>query len=146
MLNKDFEVLTTTGALDLTKKGVFAGSPLTNTEAGFTLAKGKVVFVGLSYNYYSDLKNDVTGGEWFADSGKVGIVKIGQVTIANEEGMKVFDDTKTYHVNDALYVDANGLLTNEASAKDDTNKNFVGTVVAVEAGNKSLTVFVNCLN
>ena len=34
----------------------------------------------------------------------------------------------------------------EASAKDDTNKNFVGTVVAVEAGNKSLTVFVNCLN
>lgn len=146
MLNKDFEVLTTNGALDLTKKGVFAGSPLTNTDAGFTLAKGKVVFVGLSVNYYSDLKNDVTGGEWFADSGKVGIVKIGQVTIANEEGMKVFDDTKTYHVNDALYVDANGLLTNEASAKDDTNKNFVGTVVAVEAGNKSLTVFVNCLN
>ena len=146
MLNKDFEVLTTNGTLDLTKKGVFAGSPLTNTDAGFTLAKGKVAFVGLSYNYYSDLKNDVTGGEWFADSGKVGIVKIGQVTIANEEGMKVFDDTKTYHVNDVLYVDANGLLTNEASAKDDTNKNFVGTVVAVEAGNKSLTVFVNCLN
>ena len=110
------------------------------------MAKGKVVFVGLSYNYYSDLKNDVTGGEWFADSGKVGIVKIGQVTIANEEDMKVFDDTKTYHVNDALYVDANGLLTNDASVKDTTNKNFVGTVVAVEAGNKSLTVFVNCLN
>ena len=146
MLNKDFEVLTTTGALDLTKKGVFAGSPLTNTDAGFTLAKGKVAFVGLSNNYYSDLKNDVTGGEWFADSGKVGIVKIGQVTIANEEGMKVFDDAKTYHVNDALYVDANGLLTNEPSAKDDTKKNFVGKVVVADASNKFLTVFVNCLN
>ena len=49
-------------------------------------------------------------------------------------------------MNDALYVDANGLLTNEASAKDDTNKNFVGTVVVADASNKFLTVFVNCLN
>ena len=104
MLNRDFEVLTVNGALDLTTKNVYAGTPLTNSATGYKAGVKTDAFVGLSYNYYAPEMDDVNGGPWFANSGMVGVVKIGQVTIDKDvfDGVEVpvypYDSTKTYAV------------------------------------------------
>ena len=152
MLNRDFEVLTVNGPLDLTTKNVYAGSPLTNSATGYKKAVKTDAFVGLSYNYYAPEQDDVNGGEWFADSGKVGVVKIGQVTIDKDvyEGKNPvypYDSTKTYAVGEKLYVDATGLITNDSAAAETDGKNFVGTVVVpATATDSKMVIYVNAKN
>lgn len=155
MLNRDFEALTVNGACDLTEKNILAGSPLTNGANGYKLAKAGDKFAGLSYNYYYDGKNDVTGGEWFADSGKVGIVKIAQVTLGCDEinGVKVApfvmpsemtSGENVYAKDDALYVNADGKLTNtQPAAVSGVDAEPVATVVAFDADTVELTIYVN---
>ena len=155
MLNRDFEALTVNGACDLTEKNILAGSPLTIGANGYKLAKTGDKFAGLSYNYYYTGKNDVTGGEWFADSQKVGVVKIAQVTLGCDEidGVKVApfvlpsemtSGQEVYKANDALYIDGNGKLTNvQPVAVSGTDAEAVATVVAFNADTVELTIFVN---
>lgn len=152
MLNRDFDCLTVNGACDLTTKDIIAGSPLTqNADGTFRLAKVGDPFVGLSFNYYHTGKNDVTGGEWFADSGKLGIVKIAQVTLEADEidGEKVSpfvlptsDNALNYTPGDKLVVDSTGKLT--VAGSDDADA--VATVVAFDAQKGALTIFVNAKN
>ena len=147
MLNRDFDCLTVNGACDLTTKNIIAGSPLTqNADGTFRLAKAGDPFVGLSFNYFHTGKNDVTGGEWFADSGKLGIVKIAQVTLEADEidGVKVspFVLTDSFVPGDKVVVSAEGQLT--VADSDDTDT--VATVVAFDAQKGALTLFVNAKN
>lgn len=153
MLNRDFDVLTTHGDLDLTEKNIYAGTPLKNTATGFKKAVKTDVFVGLSYNYFAPEKDDVNGGEWFANSCKVNVVKIGQVTIDKDvfdgaaEPVYPYDKTKTYNVNDKLYVGTTGLITNDAGEAETDAKNFVGTVVKpCTASDSAMVIFVNAKN
>ena len=81
MLNRDFNALTVNGDCDLSINNIFQGSPVTLGVNGYKLAKKGDVLAGLSFNYFNQYRNDVTGGEWFANSGKIGVVKIGQVTL-----------------------------------------------------------------
>ena len=142
MLNRDFEALTVNGVCDLTEKNIIAGSPLTYGDNGYKLAKAGDKFAGLSYNYYHTGKNDVTGGEWFADSGKVGVVKVAQVTLGADEidGTKVFpfNETATFAAGDGLIVNADGKL-DLASSGDET----VGTVVSFDATAGVLVAYIN---
>ena len=155
MLNRDFEALTVNGACDLTTKNILAGSPLTYGANGYKLAKTGDKFAGLSYNYYYTGKNDVTGGEWFADSQKVGVVKIAQVTLGGDEidGEKVYpfvtpaemtSGQEVYKAGDAIFIDGNGKLTNvQPAAVSGTDAEAVATVVAFNADTVELTLFVN---
>ena len=155
MLNRDFEALTVNGACDLTVKNILAGSPLTLGVNGYKLAKAGDEFFGLSYNYYYDGKNDVTGGEWFADSGKVGVVKVAQVTLGCDEinGVKVApfvmpsemtSGQNVYAPKDKLYINADGKLTNvQPAAVSGVDAEPVATVVAFNADTVELTIFVN---
>ena len=141
-LNRDFEALTVNGVCDLSEKNIIAGSPLTLGANGYKLAKAGDPFVGLSFNYYHTGKNDVTGGEWFADSGKVGVVKIAQCTLEADEidGVKVlpFKEDDAYEIGDGLTVNADGKL-----AKAGSDDEVVATVVYYDATKGLLKVFVN---
>lgn len=142
MLNRDFDALTVNGVCDLAEKNIIAGSPLTLGANGYKLAKAGDTFVGLSFNYYHIGKNDVTGGEWFADSGKLGVVKIAQVTLSADEidGVKVypFVETDAFAAGDGVVVNAEGKL-----AKAGSDDEAVATVVAFDAQKGELTLFVN---
>lgn len=142
MLNRDFDALTVNGALDLTDKNIIAGSPLTYGANGYKLAKSGDTFAGLSFNYYYPGKNDVTGGEWFADSCKVGVVKVAQVTLSADEidGVKVypFVATDAFATGDGVVVNAEGKL-----AKAGSDDAAVATVVAYDATKGELTLYVN---
>jgi len=142
MLNRDFEALTVNGKCDLTTKNIIAGSPLTYGADGYKLAKAGDIFAGLSFNYYHTGKNDVTGGEWFADSGKVAVVKIALVTLGADEidGTLVypFDHTADFAAGDGLAINAEGLLV-KAGSDDEA----VATVVSYDAQRGLLQVFVN---
>lgn len=81
MLNRDFNALTVNGDCDLAVMNIFQGSPVTLGVNGYKLATKGDKLAGLSFNYFNQYRNDVTGGEWFANSGKIGVVKIGQVTL-----------------------------------------------------------------
>ena len=81
MLNRDFNALTVNGDCDLAVMNIFQGSPVTLGVNGYKLATKGDKLAGLSFNYFNQFRNDVTGGEWFANSGKIGVVKIGQVTL-----------------------------------------------------------------
>lgn len=81
MLNRDFNALTVNGDCDLSINNIFQGSPVTLGVNGYKLATKADKLAGLSFNYFNQYRNDVTGGEFFANSGKIGVVKIGQVTI-----------------------------------------------------------------
>ena len=147
MLNRDFDCLTVNGVCDLSHKDIIAGSPLTqNADGTFRLAKSGDAFVGLSFNYYFEGKNDVTGGEWFADSGKLAIVKIAQVTLAADEidGVKVspFVLTDNFVPGHKVVVNADGKL----AAADSDAADAVATVVAFDAQKGELTLFVNAQN
>lgn len=144
MLNRDFDFGTVIGACDLTEMNITQGAPLTLGANGYKLAKKTDVLAGLSLNYFDQHRNEVTGGDWFANSGKVGVVQMGEVTLDkdtyyNADGAAVevfpYDKEKTYHVNDLLYVNADGLITNDVSAKD--AHNFVGRVVIAPEGTKT---------
>ena len=142
MLNRDFDALTVNGVCDLSEKNIIAGSPLTLGANGYKLAKAGDAFMGLSFNYFHTGKNDVTGGEWFADSGKVGVVKIAQVTLEADEidGVKVspFQADGEFTVGGGVAIDANGVLVPAGS--DDES---VATVVAFDGQAGKLTLFVN---
>lgn len=142
MLNRDFDALTVNGVCDLSEKNIIAGSPLTLGANGYKLAKAGDTFVGLSFNYYHTGKNDVTGGEWFADSGKVGVVKIAQCTLTADEidGELVypFVETDAYEIGDGLVVNEDGKL-----AKAGSDDEAVATVVYFDATKGLLKVFVN---
>ena len=151
MLNRDFDCLTVNGVCDLAEKNIIAGSPLTLGANGYKLAKAGDPFVGLSFNYYHIGKNDVTGGEWFADSGKVGVVKIAQCTLEADEidGEKVypFVETDAFEIGDKLFVSADGKLTKVAPALDNyAEAEAVATVVYFDATKGLLKVFVNAQN
>ena len=145
MLNRDFDCLTVNGVCDLSEKNIIAGSPLTLGANGYKLAKPGDAFVGLSFNYYHIGKNDVTGGEWFADSGKVGVVKIAQCTLAADEidGVKVypFVSTDAFAAGDGVIVNAEGKL-----AKAGSDDAAIAHVVAFDAQKGELTIFVNAQN
>ena len=145
MLNRDFEALTVNGICDLSTKNIIAGCPLTYGADGYKLAKAGDLFAGLSFNYYLAGKNDVTGGEWFADSGKVAVVKIAQVTLSGDEidGAMVypFDHTAAWAAGDGVAVDSEGLLV-KAGSDDEA----VATVVKYDAQKAELTIFVNAKN
>ena len=150
MLNRDFDCLTVNGICDLSEKNIIAGSPLTLGANGYKLCGASDKFVGLSFNYYHIGKNDVTGGEWFADSGKVGVVKIAQCTLEADEidGVKVapfvlpsVDSSVSYEPETLLAVNADGQLEPTADASK-----AVATVVAFDAQKGALTVFVNAKN
>lgn len=81
MLNRDFNALTVNGDCDLSVNNIFQGSPVTLDVNGYRLARKGDKLSGLSFNYFNEYRNDVTGGEFFANSGKIGVVKIGQVTL-----------------------------------------------------------------
>lgn len=81
MLNRDFNALTVNGDCDLAVMNIFQGSPVTLGVNGYKLATKGDKLAGLSFNYFNQFRNDVTGGEFFANSGKIGVVKIGQVTL-----------------------------------------------------------------
>ena len=154
MLNRDFDCLTVNGICDLSEKNIIAGSPLTLGANGYKLCGASDKFVGLSFNYYHIGKNDVTGGEWFADSGKVGVVKIAQCTLEADEidGVKVApfvlptsesasESAFNYIPGALLAVNADGKLEVTADASK-----AVATVVAFDAQKGALTVFVNAKN
>lgn len=142
MLNRDFEALTVNGKCDLAAKDIIAGSPLTLGADGYKLAKAGDPFVGLSMNYYHTGKNDVTGGEWFADSGMLGVVKVAQCTLEADEidGVKVFPfkEDDAYAPCDGLTITADGKL-----AKAGSDDEAVASVVAYDAQKGKLTIFVN---
>lgn len=147
MLNRDFDALTVNGVCDLSEKNIIAGSPLTLGAKGYKLAKAGDAFVGLSFNYFHTGKNDVTGGEWFADSGKVGVVKIAQVTLEADviDGEKVYPFVKddAFAIGDKLYVSEDGQLTKTASGDD---AEPVGSVVFFDAEKGYLKAFINAKN
>lgn len=142
MLNRDFDALTVNGLCDLTEKNILAGSPLTYGANGYKLAKAGDKFAGLSFNYYFVGKDDVNGGEWFADSKKLGVVKVAQVTLGGDEidGTTVypFVETDTYEAGDGLVINAAGKL-----AKAGSDDEAVATVVGFDAQKALLTVYVN---
>jgi hypothetical protein len=142
MLNRDFDALTVNGLCDLTEKNILAGSPLTYGANGYKLAKAGDKFAGLSFNYYFVGKDDVNGGEWFADSKKVAVVKVAQVTLGGDEidGTTVypFVETDTYEAGDGLTINADGKL-----AKAGSDEDAVATVVKFDAQRALLTVYVN---
>lgn len=150
MINRDFDALTVNGVCDLSEKNIIAGSPLTLGANGYKLAKAGDPFVGLSFNYYHTGKNDVTGGEWFADSGKVGVVKIAQCTLEADEidGVKVapFKMDDAFAIGDKLYVSEEGQLTKTAPASESGEAEAVATVVFYDATKGYLKVFVNAQN
>ena len=144
MLNRDYNFGTVIGACDLSNKNVTQGAPVTLGANGYKLAKKGDLLAGLSFNYYTEDRNDVTGGDFFANSGKIAVVQAGEVTLdkdmyLNADGtpktVYPYDENQTYAVNDLIYVDANGLLTNDASAKD--AHNLVGRVVVAPVGTQT---------
>ncbi|MEM5829086.1 MAG: hypothetical protein QW480_02475 [Candidatus Aenigmatarchaeota archaeon] len=58
--------------------------------------------------------------------------------LSSETVVKIFDDSKTYNVDDVLYVDANGLITNTPVDK----KSILGRVKKYYAADKVLEIVV----
>ena len=77
------------------------------------------------------------------------LVSAAEVTDFKQAGASLFnvypyDETKTYNVNDALYVDSEGKLTNDAAVAEQDGKNFAGTVIEPATATKSaMKVYVN---
>lgn len=95
MLNRNIDTMTITGPCDLSEKNIFAGTPMTLTVNGYKKAVKTDRLAGLSFNNYNDYTNDVAGGELFADSGKVNVVKIADVTIDKD----VFNSPMDVHAS-----------------------------------------------
>lgn len=141
-LNRDYNFGTVIGPCDLSNKNLTQGAPVTLGANGYRLAKKADLLAGLCFNYYTEDRNDVTGGEFFANSGKIGIVQLGEVTLDKDVYLQAdgtpktvfpYDENRTYSVNDLIYVNADGVLTNDAAAKD--AHNLVGRVVIAPTGN-----------
>lgn len=136
MLNRDFDFGTVIGPCDMSEMNITQGAPVTLGEKGYKLAKKGDKLAGLSFNYFDAHRNEVDGGDWFANSGKISVVQMGEVTLdkdvyfqADGSAVTVFpyDSTQTYAINDLLYVNADGLITKDSAAKDANN--LVGRVV-----------------
>lgn len=155
MLNRNFDSLSVSGVLNLSEKNIVAGSPLMASANGYKLADNKdtSVFAGLSVNYFCPFNNEVTGGDFHADSGMVTIFKQGECTLDKDvyfeaDGQKKevfpYNSTRTYKVDDELYVDDKGIITNDAAKKNATGSNKVGRVVVpATATSSAMVVYVN---
>lgn len=145
MLNRDFEALTVNGKLDMSAKNILAGSPVTMGENGYKLATAGDVVAGLSVNYFCDFNDEVDNGDFHADSGKIAVVKIAQVTLMADtyfdaEGVKktvtpfAADEFKT---NETVYAGADGKITNQKPANV---KTALGTVVKFDGTHNVLVL------
>lgn len=134
MLNRDFEALTVTGKLDMSAKNILAGSPVTLGENGYKLATADdKVIAGLSLNYFCDFNDEVSGGDFHANSGKISVVKVAQVTLmadvyfdAAGEKQTVVPFTGQFEINDKVGVNADGKIVTLENAD---GKAVLGTVV-----------------
>ncbi|MCM1260528.1 MAG: hypothetical protein NC222_06195 [Staphylococcus sp.] len=134
MLNRNFEALTVNGKLDMSAKNILAGSPVTLGENGYKLATSADVVAGLSVNYFCDFNDEVANGDFHADSGKIAVVKIAQVTLMADvyfdaEGVKKTVSpfaADVFEINDTVYVNADGKIT---KTKPADAKTALGTVV-----------------
>lgn len=155
MMNTLFEVLRLNGTLasDQTKI-IFMGTPLSRKSDGTlkSAVAGEVV-IGLSVDNYNENSNMVKGGEFFEGSGDIAYIAQGRVALSPDSAWDyavdisptsgstyVYDATKTYNVNDKLYVDSNGKITNVAGT---AGKDFIGVVVKAPGNDGIMIVDVN---
>lgn len=140
---------------------IYAGRPVYLNAAGEVVnAVNTNVVYGLSEGDKNIYRDD-TYGEFAAfGSGKMGVAKKGIVTIepsvydivSGTTTIYPYDNTKTYAVQDRLYVNSAGLVTNEAVANvvvDGTSMyvvtNFLGRVISAPSGvNTKMDIDLNC--
>ena len=113
---------------------VYEGQPLTlqsdGTLAGSAVAQKVYGISKFDSNTYADRSFDAGSGAFGSGQLTViqkGILLLGQsiysaieiysntTTASAPVTVKIYDDTKTYHVNDPLYVDATGLISNDGT-------------------------------
>lgn len=145
MLNRDFNALTVNGDCDLAVMNIFQGSPVTLGVNGYKLATKSDKLAGLSFNYFNEFRNDVTGGEFFANSGKIGVVKIGQVTLdkdvyklaGNINARVTFEVTKDNDQGSAgtAVVKLDGIDGGTATIEANASKEDIAAALAAAAPN-----------
>jgi len=116
----------------------YAGRPLSLsvTDGKLIAATSGSKFYGLSRGNKNSYV-DITNGEFGAfGSNKMSVVKSGIIEIGPEDlsiytggtVFQIFDSTKTYYVNDKLYVSADNLITND-TGEANGYENYVGRVI-----------------
>lgn len=112
----------------VTTETILAGNPISLvTDSTITKANGASFVVGFALedttgltNVYEDYDNYNRGGKISAVKGSAGELEV------NDDGRgSIFDTTQTYTINQALYVGATGLITNQS------NGSIIGYVTKV---------------
>jgi hypothetical protein len=115
---------------------VYAGAPVAlDSNAQVIAATQATLVYGLSKNDKNSYRDDTFGEFGAFGSGKINVVKAGIVTVApslystvnGTTTIDVYDSSKTYNVNDSLWVSSTGLITNDAGQANGLT-NFIGRV------------------
>jgi len=115
---------------------VYAGRPVSLDSNAQVIASTQATLVyGLSKNDKNSYRDDTFGEFGAFGSGKLNVVKAGIVTVSpslystvnGTTTIDVYDSLLTYHVNDNLWTNSSGLITNDSGQANGLT-NFIGRV------------------
>lgn len=115
---------------------VYAGRPVAlDTNAQVVAATQSTLVYGLSKNDKNSYRDDTFGEFGAFGSGKINVVKAGIVTVSpslystvnGTTTVDVYDSSRTYNVNESLWVASTGLISNDPAQANGLT-NFIGRV------------------
>lgn len=115
---------------------VYAGRPVAlDTNAQVIAATQSTLVYGLSKNDKNSYRDDTFGEFGAFGSGKLNVVKAGIVTVSpslystvnGTTVVDVYDSSRTYNVNESLWVASTGLISNDPAQANGLT-NFIGRV------------------
>jgi hypothetical protein len=135
-INADRRVLEDSTKVANAAAVIYAGAPVAlDSNATVVAGSNTTLIYGLAKNDKNSFRDDTFGEFGAFGSGKFGVLVQGIAvvspsiysTVNGTTVVNVYDNTKTYNVNDALYCSSSGLITNDgASANGLTN--YLGRV------------------
>jgi hypothetical protein len=135
-INADRKVLEDSTKVANATAVIYAGAPVAlDSNATVIAGTNSTLIYGLAKNDKNSFRDDTFGEFGAFGSGKFGVVMQGIVvvspsiysTVNGTTIVNVYDATKTYLVNDALYCSSAGLITNDAASANGLT-NYLGRV------------------
>jgi len=135
-INADRKVLEDSTKVANATAVVYAGAPVAlDTNATVVAGTNTTLIYGLAKNDQNSYRSDTFGEFGAFGSGKFGVVVQGIVvvspsiysTVNGTTTVNVYDATRTYNVNEALYCSSSGLITNDGGQANGLT-NYLGRV------------------
>jgi hypothetical protein len=135
-INADRKVLEDSTKVANATAVIYAGAPVAlDTNATVVAGTNTTLIYGLAKNDQNSYRSDTFGEFGAFGSGKFGVVVQGIVvvspsiysTVNGTTTVNVYDATRTYNVNEALYASSTGLITNDGAQANGLT-NYLGRV------------------